>query len=71
MFLELDLDADGAIDYEEFLAAMIAPWMYFFKKVKKLEQKYECIVLEKSLKFIFKNLKLKKKESFNNLNFWF
>ncbi len=24
MFLELDIDADGAIDFEEFLAAMIA-----------------------------------------------
>ena len=24
MFLELDLDADGAIDFEEFLAAMIS-----------------------------------------------
>ena len=26
MFLELDLDSDGAIDFEEFLAAMISPW---------------------------------------------
>lgn len=26
MFLELDLDADGAIDFEEFLAAMVSPW---------------------------------------------
>jgi Ca2+-binding EF-hand superfamily protein len=25
IFLELDLDADGAIDFEEFLAAMITP----------------------------------------------
>jgi hypothetical protein len=27
MFLELDLDSDGAIDFEEFLAAMISPWI--------------------------------------------
>ncbi len=25
IFLELDLDADGAINFEEFLAAMVAP----------------------------------------------
>ena len=26
MFLELDVDADGAIDFEEFMAAMISSW---------------------------------------------